>query len=169
MNESDFNEWLEASRAGRLSAADEAQLHTALRDHPEMMARWLDESRLNKVLDQLPDVPVASNFTVGVLAQVDGQPRFRMAPFWTACRVLLYQLITVRRLAAGTALVILLTIAWHQYTVYRRQQSSHDLVWLSFAASSVPEPSVFRDFDAIRRLRLVPPPTDDALYDVLTQ
>jgi hypothetical protein len=168
MNQSDFNQALEAKRERRLSAAEEARLRASLHHHPELAKIWQEEASLDSMLDQLPDVPVPSNFTALVLTAVSqpetGRP---MLPRFGPARWLARP--WLRRLAAASVLIVLLAFCSFQYHRFHQRQSSHDLVWLSFAASSVPEPEVFKDFDAIRRLRHLPPPTDDALFDVLTQ
>ena len=65
--------------------------------------------------------------------------------------------------------MILLGAGGWQYRNFRQQQLAHGMARFSFAAAAVPEPQVFEDFDAIRRLNPAPPTTDEALFVVLNQ
>src|SRR5262245_52791940 len=67
MSEAEYQALLEASWRRRLTATEEARLQAWLAAHPEEQARWESESSLSQLLEQLPDVPVASNFTARVL------------------------------------------------------------------------------------------------------
>ncbi len=169
MNESDFIQLREAGWRRRLTPEEEKQLRAWLHEHPESTGDWRDEMALNTALASLPDAPVPSNFTALVLQQVDRESAREdrsttTAGWWTRLR-----LGWLPRAAGAAAVVLLLGAGGWQYQNFRHQQMAHGLVQFSFAAAAVPEPQVFGDFDAIRRLNPAPPATDEALFVALNQ
>ena len=169
MNESDFIQLQEASWRRRLKPEEEQQLRVWLLEHPESARGWREDEALSAVLGSLPDAPVPSNFTALVLQQVDRAAAQEnhsglTAGWWRRLRQG-----WLPRVAGVAALLLLLGAGWRQYQIFRQQQMAHGLVQFSFAAAAMPEPQVFGDFDAIRRLNPAPPATDEALFVVLNQ
>ena len=70
MNESEYQALIEASWRRSLTDDEQARLDSWLRVHPEMHNEWEEESALNRMLEELPEAPVASNFTARVLQAV---------------------------------------------------------------------------------------------------
>lgn len=169
MNESDFIQLREAGWRRRLAPDEETQLRSWLLEHPQSADDWRDETALNTALASLPDAPVPSNFTALVLQQVDRAAAREdrsatAARWWHRLR-----LGWLPRAAGAAVVVLLLGVGGWQYQNFRHQQMAHGLVQFSFAAAAVPEPQVFGDFDAIRRLNPAPPATDEALFVALNQ
>ena len=162
MNDPLYNRLQETIWRRRLSAAEEAELRAWLAAHPEARADWEVESGLNEALTQIPDAPVATNFTARVLKAIEretgGVARQPVAR-WSWRRLL--------PKAAGAAFV--LGIAVFSYSEYRqsqRERIAEDLVMLSRVAGT-PSPEVFaRDFKAIRSLNQ--PGPDEELLQMLT-
>ena len=71
MNEAEYQELQEAGWRRRLTPAEEARIQAWLAAQPERRAEWEAEAGLNQWLGQLPDVPVASNFTARVMQKLD--------------------------------------------------------------------------------------------------
>ena len=67
MNEAEFQHLMEESRRRRLTAGEEARLQAHF--EPDSAARdlWDEETTLTRLLEELPDVPLATNFTAQVL------------------------------------------------------------------------------------------------------
>lgn len=169
MNASDFTHLREASWHRRLTPEEERQLRVWAETHPDAAAEIENDAALNAALATLPDAPVPSNFTALVLREVDrGSARAEattaLGAWWRQLRPA-----WLPRAAVALAAVLLLGVGWRQYQIFRQQQIAHNLARLSFAAASVPEPQVFADFDAIRRLNPAPSATDEALFTVLNQ
>ena len=71
MNESEFQALIETSWRRPLTPDEQTRLDAWLATRPEARAAWETECGLNQVLSQLPDAPVASNFTSQVLLAVE--------------------------------------------------------------------------------------------------
>ena len=71
MNESEYQALIEASWRRPLTAAEQERLDSWLTTHPDAGGDWESEAQLNRLLGQLPDAPVASNFTAQVLQALD--------------------------------------------------------------------------------------------------
>src|SRR5262245_39886367 len=67
MNDSQFRALVEERWRRGLTEEEQTQLTTWFTLHPEARAAWEEEAALNRSLQELPDVPVASNFTSLVL------------------------------------------------------------------------------------------------------
>lgn len=169
MNESEFQQLLEASWRRKLSAAEELRLQSHLAEHPEAPTDWESEVGLNHLLDQLPKAPLSSNFTARVMQAVDRETAAarRFAPFdW------LKQLAQrpALRLAWAAVFVALGVLAVVQYETLRQEKSkiADGLVRLAHVAATA-DPKVFEDFETIRRVRPGTASPDDALFVVLSQ
>lgn len=164
MNEAEHRELMEAGWRRRLTAAEQAQLHSWLAEHPEQRAAAEDDAGLSHLLERLPDAPVASNFTA-LVRQAARRESARPAsrPFLTELWARLFP-----RPAAGVAwLALMLCLGWlavQQAQSNARRQRASELVTISGAAA-LSDPSLFQDFDAIRRL---PQPEDEELFVVLS-
>src|SRR3954463_8396497 len=71
MNDPVYQLLREQSWRRRLTEAEEIRLRDHLATHPEAQKDWELETGLNQIFEQLPDVPVASNFTNNVLRAVE--------------------------------------------------------------------------------------------------
>src|SRR5262245_52089399 len=71
MNESEYQALMEASWRRPLTDEEQARLDAWLRTHPAAHNEWEAEMALNRLLEQLPEAPVASNFTARVLQALD--------------------------------------------------------------------------------------------------
>ena len=161
MNDPFYNQLCEAGRRRKLTAAEEAELRAWLEAHPEARADWEAEQRLNAALGALPDVPVANNFTALVLRAVEREATsaLRSRPGWSWRRLLPRAAFAVTGVLCVAA-VAGLGFRHHERIVARRMAQSVAAV---SEVSSLPDPSVLEDFEAIRQLNSAPRPDVELL------
>jgi hypothetical protein len=167
MNESEFEALLEAARRRRLTPGEEAQAGAWLALHPERRAEWEAETQLSRLLNQVPDAAVSSNFTARVLQAARREAAAAVVragrPWWRELADRL-RLRPAHGLAAALAVVAMGGWAWREARLVERQRHARDLAALSCAAI-LPEPQLLAaDFDTLRRL---PVAEDDELLAVL--
>jgi anti-sigma factor RsiW len=165
MSETEYRELMEASWRRRLTAAEEARLQAWLATHTDEQARWESETSLSHLLEQLPDVPVASNFTARVLQAVQRETsRPAPRPFLNVLRHWL-----MPRRATGVAWAALaICVTWfalYQAESNTKARRANELAVIGRVAG-VSDPVVVEDFEAIRRL---PYSEDEELFAVLNQ
>ncbi len=168
MNESEFNQLRESGWRRRLTAHEEARAQAWLAGRAEASGDWEAEGSLNQLLGQLPDAPLASNFTAQVMQAVE---REAAAP--TRVNRLLdwmkrLALRPMPRMAWATLLVATLFLSVQQYQSHTRTELTQSLLRFTRAAA-LPEPKIFQDFETIQRLGQIPPPSDEALWLALNQ
>lgn len=163
MNDSDYQELLEASWRRKLTPAEETRLQAWLAVHSDKQSEWEAEAGLNQLIAQLPDAPVASNFTARVVQQLDREtaaaPRPSRVAEW--CRRMFLR--PASGLAWAAVLIAAGWLGYHQLGNSSRRERAQDLVVL--LKSVGPEPTLFVDFDAIHKL---PQADDEELYAVLS-
>lgn len=164
MNESEFNRLREESWRRKLSSAEEADLRSWLAEHPESQAEWDADFSLTKAIEQLPNIPVPSNFTARVLQEIEREAAVQShgrAPKWHWLRSLL------PRAAIATVVLSVGLLAVHEHRVVRREQLAQSVATVSEVAS-LPSPEVLQDFDAIQQMSQRPA-GDKVLLAALTQ
>lgn len=152
MKDPDENHFRELSWRQQLTDADRAMLQKYLAARPEAGAEWEAESRLNELLEHLPEAPaVASNFTARVMqavereaaartpARADAGWRWGTVRFWLAGAVVACLILGAGRLA----------IQLHQLAA--RKVTAQDVAKLAEAYSAA-DPASREDFQAICRL-----------------
>lgn len=143
----------------RLTAEKEAQLQALMAAHPEAEAE--EEVRLTQLLNQLPDAPIASNFTSQVMRAIDleeakisrehkrGWPARRVGFGW------------VSRLAVAGFAVFLGVLGLQQYQTSKRVQLAHSVEKVSIAAALPTE--WLENFDTINQLSHAAPVDEELL------
>jgi anti-sigma factor RsiW len=162
MNDAEYQGLLEAAWRRKLTPEEEARLEAWLMSHPKRQAEWEEELSLSQGLRQMPDAPLASNFTARVLQALDreaalaGRPS-RLAEWLTA---------VFRRPAAGLAWATVLLLAgwlgYQQVEKHNRRAAAQDFVVLLNKVAT--QPTSLENFDAVRNL---PQADDEQLYAVL--
>jgi anti-sigma factor RsiW len=155
MNLDRTNERLrEAAWRRQLTAAEEAELRAWLAAHPGAREDWEVELALTGLLARLPDTPVPSNFTARVLQAVErdaaAQDRRRVPrhrPFWRAL---------VPRLAVAVVILAAGWFAWQWHAHVQRLKLAQSVAAVA-NVRALPGPQILEDFEAIRRLRPMPP------------
>lgn len=156
------SDWLDPVAIGALDAEGLSQLRTRLAHSPREKARLEQEIELNRLLQDLPDAPLSSNFTSQVMGEINrletSEARRRMA--WTA------PLRWVFRPALMTAVAALALTGWWQFRLHQRSNLAESVQAVS-RATAVPGVEVFQDFDAIQLLRTSSQPGDVELIAAL--
>ena len=165
MNETEYRELMEASWRRPLTADEEARLQAWLAAHPDEQARGESEWSLNHLLEQLPDVPVASNFTARVLQAAQ---REAARPAAQPLHKVLRQWLMPRRATGVAWAALAICVTWftiHQAESNTKARRANELAVI-IRAAVVSDPAVVEDFDAIRRL---PYAEDQELFAVLNK
>jgi hypothetical protein len=148
----------EALKRGWLRSVEQAEIHQHLMDHPERREACEEDLGLNQLLQQLPNVPVSSNFTAQVLSEVKRQPvqetlhTNRTGPIQV---LRLFRAHWLLKLAGLAAVFCMSLLGYQQYQSANRKQ-----MVLSVAEASKLAPGsmleLLENFDAIQRLNQVP-------------
>jgi anti-sigma factor RsiW len=146
MNDPAYNKLREISWRRKLTAAESAELHALLAEHPEAQADWELDSALTESLGHLPDAPVSTNFTARVLQEVRGQsaPVRRSGWKWSWNSFLPRAAVATIALGLGLAY-------YGQHRTAQRTEFARKVAEVSGVAA-VPEPAVMQDFEVISRL-----------------
>jgi hypothetical protein len=166
MNESEYQALIEASWRRSLTDAEKARLDVWLRVHLEAHNEWEAESALNRLLEQLPDVPVASNFTAGILRAVERETAAAARRESVFSRVKQWFWRPAPRVAWALLIAGLLGFGYHQHQTNVRGEMAKGLSVLANVAA-LSDPAVLQDFDAIQRLSQLAPSDDEELYALL--
>lgn len=168
MNESEYQALMEASWRRPLTDEEQARLDTWLRTHPAAQNEWETEAALNRLLEQLPEAPVASNFTARVLQAVGHESAALERRESVLERVRRWFWRPAPRLAWALVVAGLLGFAYHQHQANVTSQVAKGLSVMANVAT-LSDPVVLQDFEAIQRLAKSAPGEDEELYAVLIQ
>jgi anti-sigma factor RsiW len=166
MNESEYQALMEASWRRSLTEDEQARLDLWLRTHPAAHNEWEAESALNRLLDQLPEAPVASNFTARVMQAVERESAAEARRESVFDRVKRWFWRPAPRVAWALLVVGLLGFGYHQHQANVRSEMAKGLSVLAHVAT-LSDPAVLQDFEAIQRLAQSAPGDDDELYALL--
>jgi anti-sigma factor RsiW len=168
MNERDFQQLQEAAWRRKLTPAEEAALQPFLAAHPAARDKLETDAALTHLLGQLPDAPLASNFTAQVLQAVAraAAQTGRGPAAWTVVRTWLTQ--RGARLGWATALAALALFAWKQHDLTQRSRVVEGMAPV-LQAAALPDPQLLQDFEAIALLSPLPPVSDVELLNALSQ
>ena len=164
MNEqSVYRRLRETSWERPLTAAEEIQLAEWLEAHPEDLGDWELEQSLTGALDRLPDAPVSSNFTARLMQSIELEERrtkreTKVVSWWDMAAPWRWVL------RGGLASVVLAAglLAVHQVQMQQRQQLAESVAAVS-TVSSMPNPEILQDFEAIRALSPAPAADEELL------
>ncbi|MDW7980890.1 MAG: hypothetical protein RMH97_10015 [Verrucomicrobiales bacterium] len=156
-----YNRLLETLWRRELTEAEAAELRELVAAHPNM-AEDLDlETRLTAALNQLPDKPVAPNFTARVLAAVERKPAQTTARL-TELFLALRRLGWLPNTALAILALALALLGLHQYRVATRARIAQSVAVMA-KVGQLPGPDVLIDYDTIWRLGQLPPPDTELL------
>ena len=162
MNEQQHQELVEASWRRPLTPEEEAALQLYLAARPDLQADWEDEHALTNALRDLPAAPLSSNFTSQVLHAINREQRSSVqrpaVSFWRQW---------LPRLATVATILVLLFTGLNLYRLNTQTQVRETVGTFAHIATTVSEPEVFEDFEAIHQLRTAPQFSDDELVAVL--
>lgn len=165
MSLSDLERLAETVQRGRLTSDEEEHLRAFLREHPEHRAVFEEDCGLNHLLQQLPDAPVSTNFTAGVLQAVrQNREPARSAEHGAFWQKFLRQWMPA---AATAVLAVGLAVAgYQQHQMAKRQEMARNLAEFSKDSSGA-SVEFLQHFEAIQRLGQVPQNVDRELLAAL--
>ena len=157
MKQHELKELMERARLRTLSPEDEHRLQEFLEADPGVWPDWEEDMALSRVLDAMPDAPLASNFSARVMLAVEQEERSsstarpRPGLAWWSRH-------WVARLGLVSSVAIIVAIGWQQHQQQKRERSqiAESVATISEVAS-VPSVEILRDFDVIQSLDAVPP------------
>ncbi len=161
-----YNHLRELSWRRKLTEAEEAQLRTILSARPEAQADWESEIRLNRFLDQVLDVPVASNFTNRVLQAAEREATGRSRSAVSEWKSLWPSLGWMPKTAIAAALLCLVLSGYYQYRSAMRAQMAQSLPEVS-SVVSLSSLEIWENFQAINQLNRTPPQADRELLALM--
>jgi hypothetical protein len=158
MKRDELHELIEQARLRPLSQDKERRLKVLLEAD---LSRWPEREEdmaLTRLLDKLPDAPLASNFSSRVM-QTIGLEEQRTSPTPHRFRPQAWARNWFIRLGFGSTVALILVLGWNQTVQQERKQIAESVVTVSEVAS-VPSVEVLVDFEAIQSLGAVPPDED---------
>src|SRR6267143_3309810 len=172
MNDSAFNQLLEAVIRRPLTAQEEARLRAHLAANPEARPAWDEENGLTRLLNELPDAPLASNFTAQVMQAVERESLRRSGTPKVFRWLGLVR--PAHRVAAACLLFICVALGHLQYQAFSREKMAVSLAKFADTfgptseAAPLPAMEMLRDFDAICLLNRTRPQADEELLTTLS-
>lgn len=168
MEKADNNPGFEAGLRQPLTAEERARLRAYLHHHPAMQKGMEEDVALNAALRQLPARPLATNFTHQVLCAIQRNPRNVPLPSRSVLQWLIGHWKHHRMVQASSACMVLLCIGLsvHVYQDRSRARFARSVAEMG-RVSTVLNPEVLKDFEAIYRLQQVPVAVDDELLAAL--
>lgn len=173
MNEAEHHQICETLWRRRLTPEEESRWLAYWAVHPEARTEAEVETALTQFLRQLPDVPVASNFTASVLQLVDLEtPRVTQARSIQRWRRWLWSRAWLPRVAFALLVLSLVSLGGWQYRWHSRTRFAQNVADYSKAAvmpvlEQISTVEIFQDFDAIDRLAQTAPAADLELLAAL--
>jgi len=164
MNDPGVQRWRELSWRRKLTPAEEAEFRGWLAAHPDARVELEAEVALTTALAELPDVPLASNFTAQVMQAVEREDAARATRSpgrlgWQPWKRWL------PRMALGALAVAAGLLSYQEVAAIQRAKLVRSVEVVS-RVSTLPSPAILEDFDAIQRLT-PPPAADDQLLSLL--
>jgi hypothetical protein len=165
MNDSDYNLLRETGWRRGLTPAEQDQARDYLAAHPETVEDWELEAGLNRVLEELPEAAVPSNFTAHVLQAVAREtiaPARARKSWWMVWRSFGW----APRMAMAVMILGVCGLSYHEYQVKSRALMAQDVAQFSKVVLAA-NPELMEDFDSIRRLSETQPKADPELLALM--
>jgi hypothetical protein len=163
MKRQDGSEFWKTGLRRKMSIGEEAEWQIHLADQPEARAQFQEELSLNRALQRLPDIPVSSNFTALVMQAVEREYQHRSRPMLWRLWADYVAFNWGRKLAFGSALLLLGVLSYQQYQLSARRALAMSL---SSIESVLPVEGAVEDFRAAYGLRRVPTPSPSEEMDL---
>lgn len=152
----DYDRLLESGLRRKLTPEEELELESYYASHPESRREFEEETRLNLLLRNLPNHPVASNFTARVLQAAAAGTRSPGSRPW---RFPLLSFQWLRSTALVTLVISLGLFSYYQYQVSVRVERAESVAAVSSVAT-LPTLEMLEHFDEIHRLSHAPEGAD---------
>ncbi len=154
-----------------LTPEERARAQHLLREQPAGLSAFEEDQELTRLVQQLPDAPVPSNFTACVLQALDQPepvPACGRSPFsgWLAR-------LAAPRIAWAVLAVLLLPLGYLGFQSRQRTQIAASIAQITRTVSETgravetPPLEILRDFEAIDRLRVANTVADEELLAAL--
>ncbi|MCL5096490.1 MAG: hypothetical protein M1608_02940 [Candidatus Omnitrophica bacterium] len=166
MNGSDSNPWIETGLRHEPTAEEQAQLRAFIKANPNLATRVAEELALNRLLRQLRDPPLPSNFTARVLAALPSPAQVGFRARWARWWRWGHGLGWAPKSALAGLILSLGLLSYLEYQHHERVELARSVTKISGVTTLV-SLDVLRDFDAINRLSQVPTKVDDDLLEAL--
>ena len=151
MNQLDYNKLREIAWRQKLTAQQEAEIKAYLANCPEARPDWEEERILTQSLSQLPDAPLAFNFTAQVLQAVKRQEAeaspAAVVQWWQRLRSLGWGY----RSALAAIVLGAGVLSYQQHLNLSREELAVSIATVSRVAA-LPRVTGLRDFDTIQHL-----------------
>jgi len=155
MNDSDYRRLTEIGWKRPLTPEEQAQLKAWLARHPEDGPSWEQEARITRMLRDLPEAPLSSNFTAQVMQALDhGFKTSTSHPVTPAWRGLIRAWLP-RAALAGLVAVLGGTFYWNDHQ--QRQSQLTQSLSMAGTLATFPAPAALKDFEAINELTAISP------------
>lgn len=151
MHISEFEKLLETRAHRPLKPDERKRLEEWFAEHPDDREIWDEEEALCGALDELPDVPMSSNFTSQVWRQIELDAREAERTENGLVRFLTGSWLKVPRIAWACALVLALGISLQQQQTDEHERVAESIVPVVELAQ-LPSVEMLQDFDAITSL-----------------
>ncbi len=161
-NDRVYNQFRELSWKRKLTTSEEAKLREWLAANPAQQADWEAEVGLTEALGQMPNAPVATNFTAQVLQTVEQEALMDMREQEVGELVWRKRWRWLPKMAFAALVLCAGLFSYHQVQAARRTALAESVAVVS-EVSSLPSPEVLQDFDAIYALNQTPPADEDLL------
>lgn len=171
MNSAEIEQLLDIARRRGLNPAEQARLQAFLVKNPSARTNCEEEIGLTRLLADLPDAPLASNFTSQVLETVERQARAQRDASGILRRFGLHR--PAIRLGWVCLLAGLIGLGYYGYEAITRAEMAVSLATVATSvdraakAVELPTAEVWQDFEPIDRLNHGPPQADVELLAVL--
>ena len=166
MTDSEYLSLREAAWRRPLTAGEKARLQSYLLVHAEAQHDWDQELVLNQVLQNLPDVPLSSNFTARVLQAIElDELRNRgdiQSHAWLA-RLRRW----LPRFAVAGLVIGLGGLGYQRYHLHTLSEKAGSVQLVTRIATTLPDVQMWQDFDAIAKLTQPTAADDKVLWAAL--
>ena len=170
MTESEYTKLSEVAWRRPLTGEEKARLQAYLSAHPGACDDLDEQLALSKLLFDLPDIRISSNFTARILRSIELEKRARTeraqnSPAWLVRLRLWFPRFALAGLVVGLGG---LGLQQHRLSSLREKAASVEIV--SRMATTLPDVQMWEDFDAIAKLgqTAVPSSQDEILWAALS-
>jgi anti-sigma factor RsiW len=173
MDTHSLDQWIEVRRRRPLLPHEEQDLQVCLALDPALRSRWEEELTLDRLLRDLPDTPVPSNFNATVWAAAQRQTVPARSLAWTLAWFRLPRPAMGVATAACALVLLLGALSYTHYQSFDRARMAASLadisrgVEITAAGAQLPPAEILQDFEAIYRLSQVRSLADEELLAAL--
>ncbi len=158
MKHEEFQELMELARRQPLTPDERARLDRFLEATPLARTDWAEDMALTRLMDRLPDAPLASNFSSLVMQaisleerRVERENKPMSLHWWTHS--------WFARLGLASCVALVAVGGWYRHQLGERADLAESVATISEVAA-IPSVEVLKDFEMIQLFGKVPPVAD---------